>query len=318
MLGPQFFVIYTGPITKIAQKHNLNVHLYADDTQLYLSFDAKLPGDELLAVSRVQDCANDIKKWMRQNKLKLNDDKTEFMIMSSKRQQRHVSSGSIMIGDSEIKCTSKVRNLGIMFDNTMSMQQHVKKMCQSGYFHLRNINSIRKILTKENTEKLIHAFVSSRLDCGNSLLFGIPEHLIHRLQLIQNAAARSICMIRKYDHITPSLQTLHWLPIHQRIIFKICLLTWKSLHGQAPSYISDMLEPYKCQKPGLRSSKQNLLCIPSRTCKTFGDRAFSVAAPTIWNKLPMTLRQCETINSFKCKLKTYLFLTRHMMIINCS
>ena len=106
----------------------------------------------------------------------------------------------------------------------MSTQAHVKKICQTAYFHLRNINSKRKLLSQQDTDKLIHAFVSSRLDCGNALLYGIPKNLLQRLQLVQMQLQElSSCL--KFDHVTPLLEQLHWLPVELRIMFKICLLT---------------------------------------------------------------------------------------------
>ena len=187
------------------------------------------------------------------------------------------------------------------------MENQVKKICQSGYFHICNINGIRKYLSKEHTEKLIHAFVSSRLDNCNSLLYGISKNLLHRLQLIQNAAARTVCLIPKYDHISPSLRMLHWLPIEQRIIYKVCWLTWKARHGYSPQYIRDLLINHDTHSRGLRSANKNLLVIPKSSTKTFGDRSFSVAAPYLWNKLPMQLKSCNEMNRFKSLLKTHLF-----------
>ena len=154
VLGPQFFIIYTGPIAGIAKKHGLQVHLYADDIQLYVSFNPKRAGDEQLAVERIQNCIHDIKQWMRANKLKLNYDKTaDSFIKKSKKV--YINSNSVKIGISDIQATFKVRNLGIIFDDSMSMQAHVKKICQTAYFHLRiNINSIRKLLSQQDTENL--------------------------------------------------------------------------------------------------------------------------------------------------------------------
>ena len=116
----------------------------------------------------------------------------------------------------------------------MSMDSHVSSLCKSAYYQLRNVNSIRNVLSRDATEQLIHAFVTSRLDNGNSLLSGISKSSLRKLQCVQNAAARTIMRTRKYDHITPVLIQLHWLPVEQRILFKIRLLTWKAMHGLSP------------------------------------------------------------------------------------
>ncbi len=307
VLGPQFFIMYTGPIANIARKFDLQVHLYADDTQLYFSFNPQNADEEHHVINKIEKCVAEIKLWMKANKLKLNDEKTELLIISSRQRKSHVIANSIQIGNNDIVANDSIRNLGIMFDSTMSMEDQVKKICQASYFHLRNIRSIRKYLSQENTEKLIHAFVSSRLDNGNSLLYGISKTLIHRLQLIQNAAARTIYMIRKYDHISPSLRQLHWLPIQHRIIFKICLLTWKALHDMSPVYIKDLLVKYEPAYTNLRSHGKNFLLVPRTSLKSFGDRAFSSVAPMLWNSLPDHLRLCNNLNTFKTMLKTHLF-----------
>ena len=121
------------------------------------------------------------------------------------------------------------------------MSDHIAKTCSAAFYHLYNIRSIRQYLTTECTETLIHAFITSRLDYCNSLLHGSPGYLLHKLQRVQNAAARIIFKESKYCHITPLLRTLHWLPVVYRIQFKILLLTFKAIHGNAPCYISDLI-----------------------------------------------------------------------------
>ena len=202
------------------------------------------------------------------------------------------------------------RNLGIVFDNNLCMDQHVKRICQSVYFHMRNINSIRKILTYETAATVIHALITSRIDNGNSLLIGITDRLLHKLQLAQNTAARVLTKTRKFDHITPILKDLHWLPIRERINFKILILTWKALNGIAPDYLFNLLVPYVPSRR-LRSSDKHLLVIP-RALSAFGDRAFSVVAPTLWNSLPLDIRNCDSFQTFKNLLKTHLYNKTYM------
>ena len=136
--------------------------------------------------------------------------------------------------------------------------------------------------------------------------YGVPKYQILRLQMIQNVAVRLVTATSRYDHISPVLKQLHWLPVAQRIKFKILLLTYKALKDCAPSYVKDLLQPYvptRC----LRSASHNLLKKPRYNLQSFGARAFSVAAPTLWNSLPLELRNVDSINVFKSKLKTLLF-----------
>ena len=171
---------------------------------------------------------------------------------------------------------------------------------------LRNIGKIRKHLDRATAERLVHAFVSSRFDNCNSLLFGLPLYPIERLQRIQNTAARVVTLSSIKEHITPILNDLHWLTIHNRIKFKLLLLTYKVLNGFAPTYLSELIQPYKNHR-NLRSNNQYLLRVPKSKTTTFGDRAFSVCAPKLWNNLPSDFKSSPSIDIFKKKLKTYLF-----------
>ena len=123
-------------------------------------------------------------------------------------------------------------NLGVTFDECCNMEEHVKNICKTSYYHLRNISKIRKYLTEETTEILVHAFVSSKLDYCNSLLYGLPKHnMMSSLQSVQNTVARIVTLTKKFDHITPVLIQLHWLPVHFRILFKVLLLVYEALNG---------------------------------------------------------------------------------------
>ena len=135
------------------------------------------------------------------------------------------------------------------------MVEHVDKICKTSYYHLRNISKIRKYITEETTEILVHAFVSSKLDYCNSLLYGLPKHMISSLQSVQNTAARIVTLTKKFDHITPVLIQLHWLPVHFRILFKVLLLVYKALNGMAPLYITELLSYRTCSRT-LRSTDQ--------------------------------------------------------------
>jgi len=291
-LGPKLFTVYSAPIADIGRQHNVDLHMYADDTQLYLSFNLNTPGDQIETICRIEACIVDIKRWMALNKLKLNDDKTEFLVITSPQNRHKVSIQSINVCESLVQSVGTARNLGVLFDHALNMAKHVTSLCQAAYYRLRTINSIRNTLTKEAAVILIHAFVTSRLDNANALLTGLPGTLLVKLQRIQNAAARTVLGTKKRDHITPALIKLHWLPVKQRILFKVLILTWKALHNQAPGYIRDMLVPLVHTR-SLRSSDQMLLCVPRTNLKSYGDRAFSVVAPRAWNDLPPELKHQE-------------------------
>ncbi len=171
---------------------------------------------------------------------------------------------------------------------------------------LRNIAKLRNMLPVSDAEKLVHAFMTSRLDYCNALLGGCPASSINKLQVVQNAAARVLTRSRKYDHITPILQSLHWLPIKYRISYKILLLAYKALNGLAPAYLTSLLSRYNPSR-SLRSQNSGLLVVPRIAKSTKGGRDFSYLAPKLWNSLPDNVRGSDTLSLFKYRLKTHLF-----------
>ena len=156
----------------------------------------------------------------------------------------------------------------------------------------------------------MHAFINIRWDIGNLLLFGLPKEQIHRLQLIQNTAARLVTRTKPCSHITPVLSDLHWLPVHLRLQYKLLLFTYRAVNGQSPSYITELLQPYNPPRSGLRSASKDLLVEP-KSFRSWGDRAFAVAAPRLWNSLPHHIRVCPSLESFKVSLKTHLMNTAY-------
>ena len=184
----------------------------------------------------------------------------ELVVISSKFRNRP-NFEYVRVGDEFIAPNLSVRNLEVIMDNCFWMEQHIKKICSEANYHLRNISKIRKYLTQESAQILIHVFISSKLDYCNSLLYGIPKYLVCRLQRVQNSTAGIVTLTRKYDSITPIIFKLNLLPVHSRIIFKFLLLVYKALNGKVPSYISSLLSHRKCSR-SLRSSGQALLTVP--------------------------------------------------------
>ena len=387
VLGPILYLLYTSPLGDIVRQYSMGYHFYADDTQLYLSFNSLSGDDQAYSVAQVESCVRDIDRWMSCNKLKFNGDKTELLVISSKYRPRP-SLDSILVCDHRVNRSDKARNIGVAFDETLSLDKHVSSVCKSALFHLWNIAKIRMYLTSESTKTLVHAYITCRLDNCNSLLLGSPKYMIQKLQRVQNCAARlvagqpraaHICpvlkelhwlpveqritfkvllltfkalnltfkalvhayvtcrldncnllllgspkyMIQKLQrvqncaarlvagqpraaHICPVLKELHWLPIEQQITFKVLLLTFKALNNLAPPYLSQLIVPYNPTR-NLRSAGKHLLELPIVRLKSYGNRAFSVAAPKHWNEIPLDIKLSRSVDAFKSRLKTYLF-----------
>ncbi|KAG1928623.1 hypothetical protein F2P79_023546, partial [Pimephales promelas] len=302
VLGPLLFNIYMLPLGMIVRKHGLHFHCYADDTQLYIS---TKPSTSLPPVP-LTNCLKDIKHWLDNNLLKLNKDKTELMVFAPLSLLKKVDDFTLDVDGCSISASPQVRNLGVIMDSTLSFQQHIKNVTKIAFYHLKNISRLRQCLTNSVAEALIHSFITSRLDYCNGILLGLPSKATDRLQYVQNSAARMLTRTKLGLHITPILTKLHWLPVKSRIKYKILLLTYKSLHGLAPQYIIDLLHSYTPSR-SLRSSDKNLLVVPKSRLKTFGDRAFCVSAPSLWNKLPHEICSASSLSTFKNQLKTHLF-----------
>ena len=237
VLGPKNYIMYTKPVGSICRNHALGHHFYADDSQLYLTFK---PNDEVNVVEalcRVESCLTDIVSWMHNNMLKLNTDKTEVIVFSSKHNEQFVGDLEMTVGQSKIKPSAVVRNLGASFDSRMNMMNHVNSVCRSSYAQLRQIGHIRQYITCDATKSLVNSLVTSRLDYCNSLLYKLPKTTLNKLQTVQNTAARIITKTPRASHITPVLKELHWLPVESRVQYKILTLTYKALNGQAPAYL---------------------------------------------------------------------------------
>ena len=307
VLGPLLFAMYMAPIEDIVRFHGLSCMVYADDSQFYVMLN---PSDPSPALEKLKTCINSVMSWNKANKLQCNPDKTEIIHFTS-RFLKNQPIAQVNIGGGSIDVVKKVRNLGVVFDSTLNYRAQVNSICKSSSLAIRNIGRVRKYLAKDQLERIIHAFVTSRIDYCNSLLFGLPSCDIDKIQRLQNTAARLLVGAGPRDRISPILKDLHWLRVRERVEFKVLLITYKALHNMAPSYISNMLAHYNPTRT-LRSSTKFLLDKPSKIkTVTYGKRAFSVAAPNLWNTLPEYIRTAESVERFKVLLKTYFFSLSH-------
>ena len=305
-LGPKKYCMYGKPIGVIIRIHGMDYHIYADDSQLYLVLAGRQ--DIYKAMSSLQDCVSDIKRWMARNWLKLNEDKTEIIYFQSKFLRNPFPTPVLQLGDSQIIPATSVKNLGSYLDSEMSMDRQISETSRKCWAQISSIGKIRKYLDTDSCKTLVNATVTSNLDYCNGLLVGCTTTRVKKLQKVQNASARLIKGGDREEHITPTLYELHWLPFECRVDYDILVNVFKCRNGLAPVYLCELLEDYDPTRT-LRSSTDGLLKENTPVVPTYGNQSFSVAAPKLWNRLPICVRSCTEIVSYKKALKTHLFKT---------
>jgi len=333
VLGPLLFCAYVSPISRLLASFGLIHHSYADDTTLILSVES--PSTLL---SLLDQCTTALCNWFLFNGLQLNPKKSEVLLVGSREKRKILSLSlcpGLTIAGTTIDLSTTTKILGVIFDAALSFDSHISQICKSANYHLRALAHIRRFLSVSTANLIACSIISSRLDYCNSVLNGTSSHNLHRLQAVQNRAARIVLGVGNRVSAEPLLRQLHWLPISKRIVYKTALITFKTLSVHQPVYLSSLLIPHTPSR-SLRSSNLNYLTVP-RVTTVFQSRAFSVSAPRLWNSLPVSLRRLADLSvpalasgttlssslsasstlscdsypdnllSFKRALKTYLF-----------
>ena len=307
VLGPLLFNAYIAPLTTLLQKHNIRHHLYADDTQLYITFPST---DHTQALARMEACVQDAKAWLCDNGLVMNNNKSQAIVIHSSSLRTPTSLTRVNICGQLVETSPVIRDLGFNVDANLTMTSQVANVCRSAYYHLSRIAKIRDSISTTVCKSLIHGLVTSRLDYGNAILHGISDRHMHRLEMVQRSAARIVRQIRRGDRqsMTTILRQLHWLPVRKRIDFKLLVLVHRAIYNGTPEYLAALLRRHTPPR-SLRSAGGLLLEVPRVNLERFGHRAFACAGPTLWNKLPRNIRENSNITQFKKQLKTLLFST---------
>ena len=310
--GAQLFNLYCSSIQDIVGPP-LTPHGFADDHTVGNKFKPADCSDEARCMDELEKCATDLKIWMNENRLKMNNNKTKFIIFGSKPQLDKCKTKTLNVNDTEIEHADKIKYLGVLLDQKLNLKQHITSKCQTAMLSIQQIKNIRYLLTQEATEILVLGTVMSHLDYCNSVLVGLPDVDISKMQCIQNIAARMVVLndVSMRDSNSRSiLANLHWLPIRRRTEYKILTLVHKCLSSGVPKYLNNLLTeyPYTERRQGLRSQHQERRLVEPKTkLKTFAARSFSCAGPKWWNRLPNALKTIKDVQQFKNRLKTYLF-----------
>ena len=301
VLGPFLFSIYVSPIAELITSHGVQFHQYADDTQLYIA--VKTDSD----IRKLEACTIAVKDWFTRNGMLLNPDKSEVLLVARKANAEKFACGSsVCVAGSDIVFSMQLKSLGVTLDQNLSFDKHVGNIVKSSNFNIRALRHIRPVLNRSVANTMACSIISTRLDYCNSLLYGTSVNNINRLQRIQNTLARIVSGTKKRDHITPVLRDLHWLPVPQRIEYKIALITHKVLSTGQPQYLQSLIKEYKPSRQ-LRSEGQRLLSKPIGLISILASRSFTRSSETVWNSLPELVRKTESVVVFKKNLKTPLF-----------
>jgi len=200
-----------------------------------------------------------------------------------------------------------MRVLGVTLDRRLTFDNHASAVARSCNYHAHAIRHIRHLLTLDLAQTLACSLMLSRIDYCNSVLHGAPSITIQKLQRVQNNAARIVLQAPRRSDVNSLLQTLHWLPVERRITYKLALLTFKIQQTSSPQYLNQHI-PLRTNASNTRSSFVPLLCVPFRRT-SFARRSFSTAAPLTRNSLPPAVLNCDSLCTFKSRLKTHLFST---------
>ena len=306
--GPVLYLAYASTMQNIIPSH-IHVYGYADDHILRTSFPANTLAQEETAIHQLTECIDEVQQWMDENRLKMNTNKTEFVLLGSKQHLKKCVTKKLTVNETAVLRSGCFKYLGVWMDENLTLKHHIAMKCKTAMYNIRRIRNIRKYLSDEACGILMSGLVLSHLDYANSIMYGLPDVDINKLQRIQNIAAKLTLGRDRYDSSKACLKDLHWLPIKLRINFKILTMVYKCRNGTAPQYLQDLLQSKTVRRVGLRSqaTRKNDLEVPVVKRKTFAERSFKISGPTLWNSIPAKIRLAKSEQSFKMNLKSHLF-----------
>ena len=299
VLGPKCFNINVRSQRLVFKKCMFTSSSFADDAngrkQFALTFQFNV------MTQSIPKCLDEIVSWSNGFFMKINPDKTEILLLCPPSLNSEIIIRGIIYNEQCIRFSSEVKNVGVILDQNLQMDTHIKHITSHCYKILKDIGRISNSLEQQHIERLVHSVISSRLDYCNCVFMNINKQHINKLQRVQNAAARLVLGKRKRDSATQALRQLHWLNVDARIVFKVLLLVYKMLYGMIPI---DLGLRYKV----FNGRPDKVLLLQTPNFKTaHGKRIFAYHASRLWNALPANVRSEENVDKFKKSVKTILF-----------
>ena len=309
ILGPRLFNIYIRSVYKRVEPTKFEIVGFADDHQLLrqfaLSFKVTALGDD------IRNCLGVISDWMNEHFLCLNQSKTKILVVAPPSVQAEIVISGVILENSCIRFVDSAKNLGVIIDSVLNFKEQIAKLVKSCFATIRKLSQVKIYLTQQHLQTLVSSLIFSQLDYCNALYYGLPAYTINKLQRVQNCAARLVWKnkIPFSSSLDGVYDSLHWLRIRFRILYKILLMVYKCLHQKAPPDVTAMI----CYAQSERTVKLK----ETRVLSSYGDRAFSHVAPKLWNILPVVIRLEHDQIEFKTKLKSFL-MTRGDEFISWS
>ena len=301
VLGPLLFLIYLRPLSLLISKFpQIKFNIFADDIIIYQTLPLENNDNSSLI-----NCTNNIRNWLINNNLLLNIDKTLLINISKKLTQNKFP--IYLIDNLIVEPSKTVKCLGVIIDEHMLLDNHLRFTAKKAFYYFSKVKKIRKLLSFHNLKMISQSYIISHLNYCNSIYYGITKSRINYLDRILRIIVRMIYGFKRKDHnsITECLTSLGWLEMRNYSAYRILCLTYTALNAKQPCYLYDIIK-LKENTRRLRSSNNLLLSNQKFNLDTYGKRRFSVSAPALWNNLPLHLRRCNSIKTFKKAVKNHL------------
>jgi hypothetical protein len=292
-------------ISTILNTHKMEFVCYADDIQIFVRSQLQ---DINAAISSLENCLDDVKKWLDASGLALNAGKSGFIIFSSRPKSASLLGLPLKIDSANILSKPHVRDLGVNLDNTLSMEHHIQTVRKSAFHQLRVIGKVRRYIKPCHTALLVNALALSRVEFCISLVLGVNKKEMTKLQGIIHYSMRLVEQLSKTDCVEDALKRHQWLSAQQRAKLRLATITFVALRYGVPLQLAKLLVSAQSECYQLRSQSDGKL-VSCRSKTRAGDRAFEVAAPRHYNSLPLQLRQEDSRRHFVNTMKHHLLKT---------